>query len=217
MEIVQFFIDFIIHVESHLDYIFTHYAELSYVILFLIIFAETGLIIFPFLPGDSLLFALGAFSARGTISYIQMGVALFIAAVLGDFLNYYIGKNYGRRFLQSRWCRFVKEEHLNKAQVFYEKYGAKTIVLARFMPIIRTFAPFVAGIGQMDKKVFLIYNIFGAFVWIFSFLTLGHFFGNMPQIKENFKLVIVVIIILSILPAVVAIVKEKLKKNSEEI
>lgn len=211
MEIVKDLVDFILHIDKHLAELTTQYGTLIYLILFLIIFVETGLVVMPFLPGDSLLFAAGALAHLPDSElniWVMMGL-LFIAAVLGDTLNYGIGKAVGPRvFARDYW--FLKRDHLLKTQAFYEKHGGKTIIFARFIPIIRTFAPFVAGIGTMNYSRFISYNIIGGFAWVVSFSLLGYFFGGLEIVKKNFTLVIFAIIFLSILPPVIEILKQKL-------
>lgn len=209
MDFLHTLIDYLLHFEVHLDFIIQNYHSWTYLFLFLIIFVETGLVIFPFLPGDSLLFAVGAFAARGSFDFWSIGLSLFIAAILGDTLNYSIGKFIGPKIFSAKENRFFKKDHLDKAHHFYNEYGAKTIILARFIPIVRTFAPFVAGIGEMTYVKFMSYNIVGGFFWIFSFLPLGYFFGNLPQIKSNFKLVIIAIIIVSALPGFIEFYRSK--------
>jgi membrane-associated protein len=199
MEIITFFIDFIIHLDEHLHQIITTYGTWSYAILFLVIFLETGVVVTPFLPGDSLLFAAGAIASLGAFNPILLFVLLFIAAVIGDGLNYTIGNKIGERILASN-TRWIKRAHIDKTEAFYEKHGGKTIVLARFIPIIRTFAPFVAGIGSMQYRKFAIFNVLGAFLWTSIFISLGYFFGNLPIVKDNFSTVIFGIIFVSFLP-----------------
>lgn len=212
MEFLHLLVDFILHIEVHLDYLITTYHTWTYLILFMIIFCETGVVVMPFLPGDSLLFAIGAFAARGSFDFWSICIALFIAAVLGDSLNYTIGKYVGPKVFYRDNSRLFNKGHLIKAQAFYEKYGAKTIIIARFIPIVRTFAPFVAGIGEMTYKKFMTYNVVGAFLWIFSFIPLGYFFGNLPLIQQNFKLVMIAIIIISVLPPIIEFIRETKKK-----
>lgn len=212
MEFLHLLVDFILHIEVHLDYLITTYHTWTYLILFMIIFCETGVVVMPFLPGDSLLFAIGAFAARGSFDFWSISIALFIAAVLGDSLNYTIGKYVGPKVFYKDNSRLFNKGHLIKAQAFYEKYGAKTIIIARFIPIVRTFAPFVAGIGEMTYKKFMTYNVVGAFLWIFSFIPLGYFFGNLPFIQQNFKLVMIAIIIISVIPPIVEFIRESKKK-----
>ena len=214
MEVVQTIIDFIIHIDDHLIAIVHDYKTWTYLILFLIIFAETGLVVTPFLPGDSLLFATGAIIANpeSGLSIFLMTLILVIAAILGDLVNYHIGKYIGPRAFSGR-VRFLKKEYLLKTQEFYNKHGGKTIIYARFIPIIRTFAPFIAGIGTMSYKKFASFNVIGAVLWITSFLFLGYFFGGLPVIKDNFTFVIFGIIILSVLPPVIELIKEKRRKK----
>jgi membrane-associated protein len=206
-------IDFILHIDVHLAYLIETYHGFTYFILFMIIFCETGVVILPFLPGDSLLFAIGAFTARGSFDFWTISLSLLAAAIIGDSLNYSIGKYFGPKIFSKKDAKFLNTSHLVKAHAFYEKYGAKTIIIARFIPIIRTFAPFVAGIGNMTYKKFMTYNVVGAVLWIFAFIPLGYFFGNMPLVKKNFTLVILAIIIISVLPAVIEIIKEKRKSK----
>ncbi|WP_104472475.1 DedA family protein [Acinetobacter indicus] len=206
-------IDFILHVDAHLLEFITNYGVWIYAILFLIIFVETGLVVMPFLPGDSLLFAAGALAAStGAMDPWLLGGLLFIAAVLGDTLNYHIGKYIGPRVFEIE-SRFINKKHLIATQQFFAKHGGKTIIFARFVPFARTFAPFVAGAGNMNYKYFLTYNVVGAFCWIGSFITLGYLFGNMPIVKENFTYLIFGIIILSVLPGVIGFARQKLKKQ----
>jgi membrane-associated protein len=211
MELIHTLIDYILHFEVHLDYIITNYHAWTYLFLFLIIFVETGLIIMPFLPGDSLLFAVGAIAARGSLDFWSISVTLLIAAILGDTINYSFGKFIGPKVFAQKNHKFFNVDHLEKAQAFYEKYGAKTVILARFLPIVRTFAPFVAGIGKMTYKKFMSYNIIGAGLWIFSFIPLGYFFGNLPAVQRNFKYVMLAIVVISVIPGVIAYIQEKRK------
>jgi membrane-associated protein len=207
-------IDFILHVDDHLLEFITNYGVWIYGILFLIIFVETGLVVMPFLPGDSLLFAAGALAAStGAMDPWILIPLLFIAAVLGDTLNYHIGKYIGPRVFEIE-SRFINKKHLNATQKFFEKHGGKTIIFARFVPFARTFAPFVAGAGSMNYKFFLTYNVIGAALWISSFVILGYLFGNLPIVKDNFTYLIFGIIILSILPGIIGFIRQKfLKKN----
>ncbi|MEX2282360.1 MAG: DedA family protein [Gemmatimonadota bacterium] len=208
IDFVRSTISFILHIDEHLSTIIANYGNATYLILILIVFCETGLVITPFLPGDSLLFAAGAFAGRGLLNPMVLFVALSIAAVVGDTVNYWIGRVIGPRVFQ-RETRFIKRKHLEKTQRFYEKHGGKAIVLARFMPIIRTFAPFVAGIGVMDYKKFVFYNVVGGVVWVGLFVFAGYFFGNIPTVENNFELVILVIIFLSILPPVIEYLRSR--------
>ncbi|HJF28064.1 DedA family protein [Acinetobacter bohemicus] len=206
-------IDFILHVDDHLLEFITNYGIWIYAILFLIIFVETGLVVMPFLPGDSLLFAAGALAAStGAMDPWVLIPLLFAAAVLGDTLNYHIGKYIGPRVFEIE-SRFINKQHLTYTQKFFEKHGGKTIIFARFVPFARTFAPFVAGAGSMNYKYFLTYNVVGALLWISSFVILGYMFGNMPIIKDNFTYLIFGIIILSVMPGIVGFIQQKLKKS----
>lgn len=202
MEILKTFIDVFLHLDHYLGQVVSDYGTFTYAILFLIIFAETGLVVTPFLPGDSLLFAAGAIASLGSLNPIALIVLLLIAAILGDGVNYLIGKYIGPKVF-AREYRFLKREHLERTQHFYEKHGGKTIIIARFMPIVRTFAPFVAGIGSMNYTKFLLYNVIGAVAWVVSFVSLGYLVGENPMIKKNFTLVIFGIIFVSILPAII--------------
>lgn len=209
MELIHLLIDFILHIETHLDYLIQNYHTWTYLILFLIIFSETGIVIFPFLPGDSLLFAIGAFAARGHFNLMGIIALLLLAAISGDTLNYFVGKFIGPVVFSKKQSLFFNKEHLIKAQSFYEKYGAKAIIMSRFIPIVRTFAPFVAGIGKMSYSKFMFYNVAGAFLWVMLFIPLGYFFGNLPFVQTNFKFVIMGIIILSILPPLIEYIRER--------
>ncbi len=205
-------LDFILHVDDHLLEFITNYGIWIYAILFLIIFVETGLVVMPFLPGDSLLFAAGALAAStGAMDPAVLVILLFTAAVLGDTLNYHIGKFVGPRVFEME-SRFINRQHLIYTQKFFEKHGGKTIIFARFVPFARTFAPFVAGAGSMNYKFFLTYNLIGAFFWVGSFITLGYLFGNMPIVKDNFTHLIFGIIIISVLPGIIGFIRQKLKK-----
>ncbi|RMG90605.1 MAG: DedA family protein [Chloroflexi bacterium] len=208
MELVSTLIDLFLHLDVYLDEIIRNYGAWTYGILFLVIFMETGFVVTPFLPGDSLLFAAGTFAALGSLNVALLFLLLFVAAVLGDTVNYWIGHQVGPRVFEQD-VRFLKREHLEKTQQFYEKHGGKTIVLARFVPIVRTFAPFVAGVGTMNYGRFVTYNIFGAFLWTGLFIFGGYFFGNIPFVKRNFELVIVGIILVSVLPMVVEYVRNR--------
>ena len=202
------------HIDIHLASITAEYGLITYGILFLIIFAETGLVVAPFLPGDSLLFAAGAICALGTLNVGVMIALLIIAAILGDGVNYAIGKRVGPKVFKSQSSRWFNKTHLTKTHDFYEKYGGKTIIIARFMPFVRTFAPFVAGIGKMTYRTFAIYNIVGAVVWVGGFSMLGYFFGNLPGVKRNFTLVIGAIILLSVMPMIIELVRSRFRKRA---
>jgi len=209
------FIDFIIHIDVHLTEIVSQYGWQTYLILFIIVFWETGVVIWPFLPGDSLLFAAGSISALpgAPLNPLFLFALLSTAAILGDTANYWIGHFIGPKAFKKDG-RFLKKKYLDKTQSFYEKYGARTIIIARFVPIVRTFAPFVAGIGQMHYRRFIIYNIAGALLWNCLFISAGYFFGNLDMIKNNFSLVILVIIFLSCLPMIVEFIRIKMAKTN---
>jgi len=205
-------IDFILHLDRHLNSIIESYGILCYLLFFAVIFAETGLVVTPFLPGDSLLFALGTLAATGSLHVAWLFAILSAAAVLGDNANYTIGKYFGSIILKRQGAWFLKKEHIDRTHRFYERYGPKTIVLARFVPIVRTFAPFVAGLGKMNYLRFFTYNVAGGVLWIAVFVFGGFFFGNIRVIKENFTITILAIIIISIMPAVIEVWKEKRRK-----
>jgi membrane-associated protein len=202
MEFLKQLIDFVLHLDKHLSPIIAEYGAWTYLLLFLIVFCETGLVVTPFLPGDSLLFAAGAFAATGSLSVVWLTVILIVAAVLGDTVNYWIGHSLGKRLLASKRFRVIKPEHLAYTHEFYEKYGGKTIIIARFVPIVRTFAPFVAGLGKMSYGRFMSYNVVGGVAWVVICVTAGYLFGNLPFVQENFSLVVLAIIFLSLVPAV---------------
>ncbi|HQF61396.1 MAG TPA: DedA family protein [Anaerolineaceae bacterium] len=208
MDFIMQIVDFILHVDKYLDMIIATVGNWTYVVLFIIIFIETGLVVTPFLPGDSLLFAAGAFAARGAFDVILLYVLMAFAAVLGDTANYWIGHYIGPRVFTTK-SRLFKKEYLDRTQAFYEKHGGKTIFLARFIPIIRTFAPFVAGVGKMTYGHFITYNIVGGIVWTAVFIFGGYFFGNLPFVEKNFSLVIIAIIVISVLPAVYEAIKNR--------
>jgi membrane-associated protein len=214
LEIIRTIIDFILHIDQHLVEIVSNYKTWTYLILFLIIFAETGFVVTPFLPGDSLLFAAGAIIAKpeSNLSIVLTCLLLIVAAILGDLVNYHIGKFIGVKAFSGKY-KLLKKEYLQKTQDFYNKHGGKTIIYARFIPIIRTFAPFVAGIGTMSYFRFATYNVVGGIAWVTSFLLLGYFFGGLPVIKDNFTYVILGIILVSILPPVIEVIRERRKAS----
>ena len=213
MEFLQYLIDILIHLDVHLNQLIVEYGTFTYAILFVVIFAETGFVVTPFLPGDSLLFAAGAFAAVGVLDVHILFVLLALAAILGDTVNYWIGNYFGPRIANAEKIRFVNKSHLDKTHKFFEKYGGKTIVIARFVPIVRTFAPFVAGIGSMTYKKFVSYNIIGAVIWVGLLSYTGYFFGNIPIVKNNFTFVIFAIIIISIIPAVYEYIRHKIARK----
>jgi membrane-associated protein len=208
MEIISFVIDFVLHLDEQLATIIAQYGTWTYALLFLIIFMETGFVVTPFLPGDSLLFAAGSFAALGSLSPWVLFLLLGVAAVLGDTVNYWIGKSVGERAF-SGTIRWLKKEHLDRTHEFYEKHGGKTIILARFIPIIRTFAPFVAGVGSMTYPRFLTYNVVGGIAWVAIFTFMGFFFGNLPFVQKNFEIVIFAIIFISFIPPVLEFFKAR--------
>jgi membrane-associated protein len=213
MELLKQFIDVLLHLDRYLAALSAEYGVWIYAILFLIIFCETGLVVTPFLPGDSLLFAVGALASTGAVDVWLIVLLLSIAAILGDSVNYLVGYKFGD-YLTTHQSNIVKKEYLDKTHDFYERYGGRTIVLARFVPIVRTFAPFVAGMGSMTYSHFLTYNIVGGLVWIFSLSFLGFFFGELPLVKKNFSLVIFGIIFISILPIIWEFVKARFSTES---
>lgn len=208
-------IDFILHIDKHLKEFIELYPTLVYVILFAIIFVETGLVIMPFLPGDSLLFAIGMFAAQGALNLPLVIVLLIIAAFIGDTTNYFIGKFLGAHVLNLKLFGkvLVKQEHIDKTHAFYEKHGSKTIIMARFVPIVRTFAPFVAGVGAMNYKTFSLYNLIGGVIWVVGVSLAGYFLGEIPWIKNNFEKVIFLIIGISVLPILINVVKAKMSSS----
>ncbi|RLD04519.1 MAG: DedA family protein [Chloroflexota bacterium] len=213
MEVIKFLIDFILHMDVHLNEIISNYGVWTYGILFLVIFMETGFVVTPFLPGDSLLFAAGTFAALGSLNPFYLFLLLTVAAILGDTVNYSIGHYIGPRAFSGE-IKFLKQEHLDKTQEFYKKHGGKTIILARFIPIIRTFAPFVAGVGVMKYKKFILYKVVGGIAWVAIFTFLGYFFGNIEFVRKNFELVIFAIIFISFIPPVLEVIKAR--KESKE-
>ena len=214
MDVITRLVDFVVHIDHHLDQIISTYGTGTYLLLFVIVFCETGLVVTPFLPGDSLLFAVGAFAARGSLDLTLSLLVLAIAGILGDTVNYWIGAKAGPAVFQRKESRWFNPAHLERTHRFYEKHGAKTIVLARFLPIVRTFAPFVAGIGRMSYPRFLAYNVFGAILWVVLFVLAGYFFGNIPLVRDNFSLVILVIIAVSVVPVVVEFIRHRRRPDA---
>lgn len=210
ISMIEYIISFIVHIDQHLVEIIRDFGNWTYGILFAIVFVETGLVIFPFLPGDSLLFAAGTFAAIGSLSLPTLLIVFFFAAVIGDSLNYEIGKKVGTTIRPGTLMgKMINQEKMHKAEAFFNKHGGKTIVIARFMPFIRTFIPFVAGASRMKYSYFLMYNIVGAALWVGSCTLLGYFFGNIPIVKENFSTVLIAIIFLSVIPALIGFIKSR--------
>ena len=216
---MDFIIDFILHIDQHMIEMVQQYHMWTYAILFAIIFCETGLVVTPFLPGDSLLFVGGAIAALPgmPLDVNLLFLILFSAAVLGDSCNYMIGRFLGERLFRNPDSKIFKQSYLDKTHEFYKKYGGKTIIIARFVPIVRTFAPFVAGMGQMHYYYFMMYNIVGGALWVASFSFAGYFFGDLPFVQQNLKLLIVAIIVISILPAVVEVMRERMKLKRNKV
>ena len=210
---IETFIDLIFHFDNHLNFLVQNFGLWTYLIIFLVIFVETGLVVMPFLPGDSLLFALGALASKDILHIWSLLIILSAAAIIGDSVNYLIGKYFSHKILESKMLgRFVKKEYLEKTHNFYEKYGGKTIIIARFVPIIRTFAPFVAGIGSMSYSKFIAYNILGGILWVATMVSAGYFFGNIPFIKNHFTMVVLAIIFISVLPGIIAFIRIQVNK-----
>ena len=211
MELITWFVDFVLHLDRHLVEMLAHFGVWIYAILFLIIFAETGFVVTPFLPGDSLLFAVGALAAvdtTGTLAAPTVSILLAVAAVLGNTVNYHIGRAIGPPAFSGRY-RFLKLEYLQRTEAFFQRYGGLTIVISRFMPIVRTYAPFVAGVGRMPYARFQAYNIAGGVSWVMIFIWGGYLFGNIPIVKNNFGIVTILIIVLSVLPVIIAMLRRK--------
>ena len=213
MELIREIYSVVVHLDTHLAAAIATYGKTTYLFLFLIIFCETGLVLTPFLPGDSLLFLIGTFVAKGDFNFILIASSLTAAAILGDALNYYLGSLLGRRVLMTGKIRFLKQEYLDRTENFFKEYGAKTIIIARFIPIIRTYAPFVAGIARYPYPQFLMFNVIGAFLWVFSLVGVGFYLGDLPIIENNLTAVIFFIIFLSIAPALIELIKGRLRSK----
>ncbi len=211
MQYLLYLVDFILHIDVHLGQLIIQYGVLTYAILFVIIFIETGLVFTPFLPGDSLLFAAGAFAAIGSLNLAGLILLLCLAAVAGDTTNYWIGHFFGEQIIAHPKIP-INKNHIEETQKFFAKHGGKTIILARFVPIVRTFAPFVAGIGKMSYGKFISYNIIGGISWVLMATLAGFFFGNIPVVKENFSLMIMAIVLISVAPIIISVVKRKLRR-----
>ncbi|HVG21583.1 MAG TPA: DedA family protein [Blastocatellia bacterium] len=209
MELVKSLIDFFLHLDTHLNEIIQGYGVWTYLILFLIVFCETGLVVTPFLPGDSLLFAAGTFAALGSLNITLLFIILCVAAIVGDTVNYWVGHYVGPKVFNKDDVRFLNRKHLERTHEFYEKYGGKTIIIARFIPIIRTFAPFVAGVGSMSYWRFIAYNVAGGVLWVAVCVFGGYFFGNLEIVKRNFSLVVVAIILISVLPIIIEFARHR--------
>ena len=209
MDLIRWFVDLFLHLDQHLAEIIQRYGASTDLLLFLIVFLETGLVVTPFLPGDSLLFAAGTFAALGALRLWPLFFLLCAAAILGDTVNYAIGARLGPKVFSYSKSRFFNPEHLKKTHAFYEKYGGKTIIIARFVPIVRTFAPFVAGIGKMSYVHFLGFNVIGGVLWVSVCLFSGYFFGNLPFVKQNFSIVVLAIVFISVLPAVIEYLRHR--------
>jgi membrane-associated protein len=213
MEAVKLFIDFILHIDQHLQVLCTAYGTWVYVILFLIVFCETGLVIAPFLPGDSLLFAVGSLSAIGALDVTTAILLLAAAAIIGDSVNYAAGNYVGPKVFHAEHARFLNKEYLHRTHAFYERHGGKTIIIARFLPLIRTFAPFVAGIGSMTYPRFLVFNVFGGVLWVLGFALAGYWFGNIPLIKNNFSMVILALVLIPGIPSLVEFIRIQMARR----
>ncbi len=216
LEVITFLIDFVLHIDRHLLALCTDYGAWVYAILFIVVFCETGLVVTPFLPGDSLLFAAGSMAAIGALDVTWLILILIAAAILGDTVNYSAGRFVGPKVFQEKHGRFLNKEYLLRTHAFYEKHGGKTIIIARFLPIIRTFAPFVAGIGNMAYPRFLFFNVFGGVLWVLLFALVGYWFGNIPFVKNNFSLVIVALVLIPAIPAAVEFVRMQVARRKSK-
>lgn len=217
MELIGKLIDVFLHLDQHLNDIIGQYGTWTYLILFLIVFCETGLVVMPFLPGDSLLFAAGAFAALGSLNVFWLCLLLSIAAIAGDTINYWVGHWVGPKIFHRENVRFLNKKHLERTHGFYEKYGGKTIIIARFIPIVRTFAPFVAGIGRMSYWRFIAYNVVGGVAWVAICVFAGYFFGNLEIVKKNFTLVVIAIVLISVLPMLVEYIRHRASRPSTNV
>ncbi|MEK6407104.1 MAG: DedA family protein [Acidobacteriota bacterium] len=214
MELISKLIDLFLHLDKHLNDIIGQYGTWTYLILFLIVFCETGLVVTPFLPGDSLLFAAGAFAALGSLNVFWLFVLLSIAAIVGDTVNYWLGHWVGPKVFHRENVRFLNKKHLDRTHAFYERYGGKTIIIARFIPIVRTFAPFVAGLGRMNYWRFIAYNVIGGVAWVAICVFAGYYFGNLEIVKNNFSLVVIAIVLISVLPMLVEYIRHRARRTT---
>ena len=208
MDVVKLLLDFLLHIDKHLAEAVQQYGVWTYAVLMAVVFCETGLVVMPFLPGDSLLFAAGALAALGSLHFPWIVLGLTAAAIIGDSTNYWIGRSIGPKAFSGHY-RFLKREHLERTHAFYERHGGKTVIMARFVPIVRTFAPFVAGVGAMDYRQFLAYSVGGSLLWVGSCAGAGYLFGNIPVVKDNFSVVVLAIIGISVLPVIIAAIRER--------
>jgi membrane-associated protein len=209
LEYIRYLIDFVLHINVHLDELVRDYGAWVYAVLFVIVFCETGLVVTPILPGDSLLFAVGALCGLGTLDLLVSMLVLLVAAILGDTVNYWIGAWAGPQVFRKKNSRWLNPKHLERTHEFMERYGGKAVIIARFVPIVRTFVPFVAGVGRMSYGRFMMYNVVGAIAWVSCFVPAGYFFGNMPLVKNNFSLVILGIIVVSMLPGIIEFMRQR--------
>lgn len=217
MDLIRQFVDLFLHLDKHLGNVIGQFGAWTYLILFLIIFMETGLVVTPFLPGDSLLFAAGAFAAKGWFDIWLLFALLGVAAIIGDTVNYWIGRRIGPRIFSRTDVRFLNKKHLDRTHQFYERHGGKTIIIARFIPIIRTFAPFVAGIGEMSYGKFISYNVIGGVLWVSICLFGGYFFGNLPFVQKNFSSVIIAIVLISVMPGVIEFLRARSRARAPAV
>lgn len=211
MEIIKSFVDLFLHLDSHMAQMVAQYGQWIYAIVFAVVFCETGLVITPFLPGDSLLFVLGALAAQGSLELKFLIPLLIVAAIAGDALNYQIGRRLASSVLENKKLPFIKKEYLDRTREYFEKYGTKTIIIARFIPIVRTFAPFMAGVGKMPYTTFTLFNVAGGIFWVLAGVFAGFFFGNLPFVSEHFSLVVLAIVAISLIPAVLEFMKHRKK------
>jgi membrane-associated protein len=213
MDLIRQFIDLFLHLDQHLKQVIETYGTWTYLLLFVIVFCETGLVVTPILPGDSLLFAAGTFAGMGSLNLALVLVLLSVAAIVGDTVNYWIGKYLGPRLVRGN-SRLIRKEHLDRTHAFFEKYGGKTIIIARFVPIVRTFAPFVAGLGAMTYGKFIAYNVIGGLMWVLICVMAGYWFGQRPVVQENFSLVVIAIVFISILPAIIEYIRHRMASRA---